>query len=90
MFLEFPDEPTAWELADQFMFGPDVLVAPVTTAGARERSVYLPTGASWLDAWTGEPLNKTGWVTAAAPLERIPVFLREGGAFNGLLSRADT
>jgi alpha-D-xyloside xylohydrolase len=90
MFLEFPDEPTAWELADQFMFGPDVLVAPVTAAGARERSVYLPTGASWLDAWTGEALNRTGWVTAPAPLERIPVFLREGGAFNGLLSRADT
>jgi alpha-D-xyloside xylohydrolase len=90
MFLEFPEEPTAWELADQFMFGPDILVAPMTTAGARERNVFLPAGASWLDAWTGQAVGKSGWVTAPAPLERIPVYLREGGAFNGLLSPADT
>jgi alpha-D-xyloside xylohydrolase len=90
MFLEFPEEPTAWELSDQFMFGPDILVAPVTTSGARERNVFLPASAAWLDAWTGQAVGKNGWVTAPAPLERIPVYLREGGAFNGLLSRADT
>jgi alpha-D-xyloside xylohydrolase len=84
LFLEFPDEEPAWEVSDQFMFGPDVLVAPVTELGARERSVYLPMGASWLDAWTGKPVEKNGWITAAAPLERIPVYLREGGAVTGL------
>ena len=47
------------------------------SAGTR---LYLPVGASWLDAWTGEPVKKNGWVTADAPLERIPVYLREGGA----------
>ena len=65
------------------MFGPDVLVAPVTAEGARERDVYLPVEASWLDAWTGEPVEN-GWVTADAPLERIPVYLREGGALSEL------
>jgi alpha-D-xyloside xylohydrolase len=84
LFIEFPSDPTAWEVGDQFMFGPDVLVAPVTVQGARERDVYLPEGASWLDAWTGEPVKKTGWVTAAAPLERIPVYLRVGGALRDL------
>jgi alpha-D-xyloside xylohydrolase len=84
LFLEFPDEAPAWEVRDQYMFGPDVLVAPVTAQGARERDVYLPEGASWLDAWTGEPVGKNGWVTAAAPLERIPVYLREGGALRDL------
>jgi alpha-D-xyloside xylohydrolase len=84
LFIEFPSDPTAWEVGDQFMFGPDVLVAPVTVQGARERDVYLTAGASWLDAWTGEPVKKTGWVTAAAPLQRIPVYLREGGAFKDL------
>jgi alpha-D-xyloside xylohydrolase len=79
LFLEFPDEPLAWEIDDQFMLGPDVLVAPVTTQGARERRVYLPEGASWLDAWTGDPVGETGWITAAAPLDRIPVYLRDGG-----------
>ena len=51
---------------------------------ARERDVYLPEAASWLDAWTGNPVGATGWVTAAAPLERIPVYLREGGGLTDL------
>jgi alpha-D-xyloside xylohydrolase len=84
LFLEFPAEGPAWEVSDQYMFGPDVLVAPITAHGARERDVYLPEGASWLDAWTGEPVGQNGWVTADAPLERIPVFLREGGALSDL------
>ena len=87
LFLEFPDEPPAWEVSDQFMFGPDVLVAPVATQGARERDLYLPEGATWLDAWTGEPVGENGWVTAAAPLERIPVYLRAGGDLSGLAGR---
>ena len=45
--------------SDQYMFGPDVLVAPVTALGARERDVYLPEGASWLDAWTRSPSRRT-------------------------------
>jgi alpha-D-xyloside xylohydrolase len=64
------------------MLGPDVLVAPVTEEGARERDVYLPAGASWVDAWTGKPVAESGWVTAAAPLERIPVYLRAGGSLS--------
>jgi alpha-D-xyloside xylohydrolase len=66
------------------MFGPDVLVAPITAQGARQRDVYLPEGASWLDGWTGEPVRHNGWVTADAPLERIPVYLRAGGSLTGL------
>jgi alpha-D-xyloside xylohydrolase len=84
LFLEFPEEAPAWEVSDQYVFGPDVLVAPVTAQGARERNVYLPVGASWLDAWTGEPVKKAGRVTAAAPLDRIPVYVREGGGLRDL------
>jgi alpha-D-xyloside xylohydrolase len=84
LFLEFPDEAPAWEVADEFMFGPDILVAPVTEQGARERDVYLPEGASWLDAWTGQPVEGHGWVKAPAPLEHIPVYLRGGGALKSL------
>ena len=84
LFLEFPDEEPAWEVSDQYMFGPDILVAPVTTQGARERDVYLPVGASWLDAWTGERVTSKGWITADAPLERIPVYLREGASLSRL------
>ena len=84
LFLEFPDDAAAWDVSDQFMLGSDVLVAPVTAQGAREREVYLPEGTSWLDAWTGDPVRESGWITAEAPLERIPVYLREGGELQTL------
>jgi alpha-D-xyloside xylohydrolase len=84
LFLEFPDDEAAWEIADAYMFGPDVLVAPVIALGVRERDVYLPAGPSWLDAWTGEPVATNGWVSAEAPLARIPVYLRAGGSLSSL------
>lgn len=87
LFLEFPNEAPAWEVPDEYLFGPDVLVAPVTARGATERDVYLPEGAAWLDAWTGEPVKESGWVTAEAPLERCPVYLRQGGALQTLSAR---
>ena len=55
LFLDFPADPACWEVQDQFLFGDDILVAPVVTEGARERRVYLPAGAAWRDAWTGAP-----------------------------------
>jgi alpha-D-xyloside xylohydrolase len=79
LFFDFPAAPVAWEVEDQFLSGPDVLVAPVVTEGARERRVYLPAGAAWRDAWTGAGHQGSGWITAPAPLEVIPVYLRAGG-----------
>ncbi|MEU8351090.1 MULTISPECIES: glycoside hydrolase family 31 protein [unclassified Streptomyces] len=80
LFLEFPADPAAWTVADAYLFGPELLVAPVLEAGARERAVYLPAGARWTDAWTGEEYAGGAEVTVSAPLERIPLFLREGAA----------
>ena len=53
LFLDFPADQTGWEVDDEFLLGEDILVAPVITEGARERSVYLPAGAGGRDAWTG-------------------------------------
>ncbi|MBQ3880243.1 MAG: glycoside hydrolase family 31 protein [Oscillospiraceae bacterium] len=78
MFYEFPQDAACWELKDQYMYGPDMLVAPVMTYGARERAVYLPQGEEWVNAWTGERFAGGQTVTAAAPIEQIPVFLRSG------------
>ncbi|TDU02585.1 alpha-D-xyloside xylohydrolase [Streptomyces sp. 846.5] len=78
LFLEFPEDRTAWTADDSFLLGPDLLVAPVTEAGARSREVYLPAGAEWTCAWTGAAYQGGGTVTVDAPLERIPLFLRDG------------
>lgn len=78
VFVDFPEDPRAWQEGDQFLFGPDVLVAPVTEYGARTRDVYLPAGESWTDPWTGSVHPGGTVVTIDAPLDRVPVLLREG------------
>ena len=76
LWFDFPQDPRAWTVEDQFLFGPDVIVAPVTDAGARSRPVYLPAGAPWRNAVTGELLAGGEEHFVAAPLEWIPVFVR--------------
>jgi alpha-D-xyloside xylohydrolase len=78
LLVEFPGDPAAWDVDDQFMFGPDILVAPVLAQGARDRAVYLPSGAAWTNAWTGEDVPPGAKVDVAAPLHEIPLFLRDG------------
>src|SRR5258705_2440044 len=68
LFLEFPDDPLAWEVEDQFLLGPDLLVAPVPVLGARERRVYLPAGAQWTDPATGHRQPGGNHVVTDAPL----------------------
>ncbi|MCD8056407.1 MAG: family 31 glucosidase [Clostridiales bacterium] len=76
MFLEFPDDEVCRGLGDQYMFGSDYLVAPVTDYGARERRVYLPAG-EWESVPGGELISSAGeYITAAAPLDKMPVYKR--------------
>jgi alpha-D-xyloside xylohydrolase len=86
-FLDFHTDPHAWGVEDQFLLGPDLLVAPVGVASARERDVYLPAGADWIDTATGD--RHVGGVTVrtAAPLESIPVFSRAGTDVSSLWPR---
>ena len=83
VFFDFADDPKAGEVEDQFLFGPDLLVAPVTRFEARSREVYLPIRTEWTCAWTGERLPGGQVVEADAPIERIPVYVRGDDA--GLL-----
>ena len=78
--VEFPEDPKSWTVDDAFLFGRDLLVAPVLEAGARSWDVYLPKGATWRDAWTGEEHEGGQTVTVPAPLDRIPLFLRDGAS----------
>jgi alpha-D-xyloside xylohydrolase len=78
LFFDFPQDAACWPVDDQFMFGPDLLVAPVLEAGATSRTLYLPDGATWTDAWTGATRAGGQWIDADAPLARIPLYLRDG------------
>lgn len=78
LFFDFKGDKKAWDVDDQYMFGPDLLVAPVIEAGVDSRAVYLPAGASWTDAWTGKVYEGGQTITAAAPIDTIPLFLKDG------------
>jgi alpha-D-xyloside xylohydrolase len=77
LLLEFPADERCWTVADQFLLGPDLLVAPVTEFGARSRTVYLPDGPMWTDPWTGTVHTGGQHIQVDAPLSRVPVFLRD-------------
>ena len=78
LFFDFPEDQKAWETEDAYMFGKDLLVAPVMGAGISERAVYLPAGTRWKESATGRIYEGGETVSASAPIDIIPVFIREG------------
>jgi alpha-glucosidase (family GH31 glycosyl hydrolase) len=77
LVLNYPDDPSVWELGSQYLWGDDLLVAPVTRAGATAWPVYLPAG-TWYDFWTHQRHTGPRGVTVEAPLDRLPLFVRAG------------
>ena len=78
LFYEFPSDPICWDIKDSYLFGSDLLVAPICHEHAVDRQVYLPAGASWTDARTGAVYEGGQWIMADAPMDTLPVFLRDG------------
>ena len=76
--MDFPDDMKARGIADQYLFGPAFLVAPVASFKATSRPVYLPAGSSWIDFETGRRYGGGQTVDADAPLQRMPLFVRAG------------
>jgi len=79
LVLEYPDDRRTWGLDDEFMFGRDLLLAPVLQEAERLREVYLPKG-DWFDFWTGRRYEGGSSARIPVTLESIPIFVR-GGAF---------
>lgn len=77
LFFDFPEDKKAWEIEDAYMFGKDLLVAPVMEAGVDSREVYLPKGACWTEVFTGRRQDGGQTVMAHAPIDVIPVFTRD-------------
>jgi len=77
LMLHYPQDPACWNIADEYLLGKDLLVAPVMN-GESVRSVYLPEG-EWIDFWTGEQLTGERWLKKLkVPLSRIPLYVRAG------------
>ena len=78
LFLDFSGDPNVAGIGDEYMFGPALLVAPVTDQGVTERSVYLPAGCDWFNFWTNERVHGGQRIIVPAPIDTIPIFVRAG------------
>ncbi len=78
LFMDFPSDPNVAAIGDEYMFGPALLIAPVTDQGATSRTVYLPNGTEWYNYWTNERFKGGQTITVSAPIETIPIFVRAG------------
>lgn len=86
----YPEDTEVWNIVDQYMFGDGVMVCPVLhpmyfgrdsqplSGISQTRKVYLPAGNGWYDYWTSTYFTGGQWIETAAPLDRIPIFIREG------------
>ncbi len=78
LVMDWRTDEKTWNLGDEFMFGPALLVSPVLKADATRRTVYLPAAAAWYDFWTGATVQGSQEIEADAPLDRMPLFVRAG------------
>ncbi len=78
LFMDFPADPKAVDIPDEYMYGPAFLVAPVTEQGATQRKVYLPAGCDWYNYWSNERLHGGQTVMVDAPIDTLPLFVRAG------------
>ena len=76
-WLHYPDDPETVKHGDEYLWGRDILVAPVVEKGATSRRLYLPRGR-WFDFWTNEPHDGGREIERTVDLETLPLFVREG------------
>ncbi len=79
LVFDFPNDANVLDITDQYMFGPSLLVCPVTAYQATEREVYLPVeNGGWYDFWTGKHYEGGKKYTISAPIDEIPLFVKAG------------
>jgi alpha-glucosidase/alpha-D-xyloside xylohydrolase len=77
LWLHYPDDPKAVACADQYLWGKDILIAPIVEKSATSRQVYLPQGG-WYDFWTGDRVEGGRDIARPVDLETIPIYVRAG------------
>ena len=80
LFFDFSEDPETYAIEDEFLFGPALLIAPITKFNLRSRTVYLPRGNTWTNAWTNETTQGGQSIEVQAPLDYIPVFVKESNS----------
>lgn len=78
LFMDFRNDLNALNIPNEYMYGPAFLVAPVTEQGATQRKVYLPAGCDWYNYWTNERFHGGQTITADAPIDVLPLFVKAG------------
>ena len=77
LFYEYPEDSVCWEIEDQYLYGGDILVAPVLNANSESREVYLPEGM-WIEYETKKVYKGKQWITVKTPIDEIPIFTKKG------------
>ncbi len=77
LFYDFDKDDYCWDIEDEFLLGHDLLVAPIYEYQKRERIVYLPKDANWIDYWTKEKIEGGVTINVKSPIERIPLYVKE-------------
>ncbi|MBL0387006.1 glycoside hydrolase family 31 protein [Tumebacillus sp. ITR2] len=80
LVLEYPQDPKTYNMSDEFLFGDSILIAPITQPGTDHRAVYLPAG-TWVDYHTGEVHEGGRTILAHAPLDVLPMYVKQGAVF---------
>lgn len=85
LFLHYPEDRTLYGVQDQYLYGPDLLVAPVIEEGAQNRTVIIPAGDTWRHVWSGRDYEP-GTYDIEAPIGSPPVFYRPESAYAALFA----
>jgi alpha-glucosidase len=86
LFLHFEDDPATYAIQDSYLYGPDLLVAPVVNAGEFERTTYLPAGTDWIHVWGRRHYPGGADATVPAPFGQPAVFYRKGSPWSRLFA----
>ncbi len=82
LFFDFNDDEKCWDIEDEYLFGHDLLVAPIYEYKKRKRKVYLPKGEIWINIYNGEESEGGISIDVDAPIEQIPLFCKKGSSLS--------
>ena len=78
LMMDFPEDKKVWDIDNEYMFGENFLVNPVSDKGAKEQELYLPKGVEWFDFWTNEKVSGGKTISKDVPINIIPLYVRAG------------